>query len=125
VRAVLVVEANHEVAIAIAAELSLEHEVLAASNLHEAFAFIDARDDDICAVVSGLLILSGGGLFQRPKAVWQRLPGAARVIVAPTDETQTLTGVSAIVSAGIVLPYPWPAGTLLAAIRRLTPAPPK
>ena len=118
-RCVLVVERDDMVGFDLEQELSAAYEVLFARTLSEAWALLDQRDADVCAIVSDTLLQMsaeakvGPGSragFQRPMALWERVPAAMRIIVSGNPEIKggaTMTGMSAITSAHAVLPSPW------------------
>lgn len=102
-------------------ELGVAYQVLIARNLHEAFACLDAHDEDIAAIVTDVLVAAKSGLFQRPKAIWDRVPNAARIVVTATEQeaSRSMTGVSTIAQASAVVPRPWLPGDLRAAVARV------
>ncbi len=129
-RCVLVVERDDMVGFDLEQELSGVYEVLFARTLGEAWSLLDERDADVCAIVSDTLLQMsaeakvGPGAragFQRPMALWERVPGAVRIIVSGNPEIKggaTMTGLSAITSAHAVLPSPWQPGTVREAIEQ-------
>lgn len=127
-RAVLVVERNDMVGFDLEQELGDAFEVLFARHLAEAWALLDQRDADVCAIVSDLLLAMSADVevgpgsragFQRPQALWDRVPGAVRVIVSASPEIKgggTVSGMSTVTRAHAVLAQPWAPGTVRSAI---------
>ncbi len=127
-RCVLVIERDDMVGFDLEQELSTGFEVLFARHLGQAWALLDERDADVCAIVSDMLVpmsdelKTGPGArasFQRPQALWERVPTAVRVIVSASDESKgnaSVTGMSTLTNAHAVLPRPWPPGAVQQAV---------
>ena len=117
---VLLVEGDPLEAIELLAELEGELEVMAAATLSEACTCIDGCEDDIQAVVSGALVAAGPhGMFQRAAMLWERVPGAVRILVLGEGDAAATTpaAVQGEREASVVIRKPWLPGQICAAIR--------
>ncbi len=95
-------------------ELAQDFEVLVARDFHGAVELIEAREADLRAVVSGLLVPAGAGFYRPPRLLWLRVPFAARIVVSPEPEAASHV---AAALAGAVLQTPWTAGGLVSVVR--------